>query len=167
MIGRGYFRIYGCDFPIRSDQDRNAGGTRRVRFGSAVSDRHRLVGVAQQIVRKVELIFERKIVGRAVHTAAEDDGVLLLEILDSITEPIAFDRSPRGIGLRIPPDQNVFSRMVGKRNVAAFLVRDAEGRGLITNVDHGHYSLFATLVLLRDSRGPVHEFLGGEAIIRV
>ena len=57
--------------------------------------------------------------------------------------------------------------MIGKRNVAAVLVRDAEGRGLITNVDHGHYSLFATLVLLRDSRGPVHEFLGGEAIIRV
>ena len=167
MIGRGYFRIYGCDFPIRSDQDRNAGGTRRVRFGSAVSHRHRLIGVAQQIVRKVELIFKRKIVGRAVHTAAEDDGVLLLEILDSITEPIAFDRSPRGIGLRIPPDQNVFSRMLGKRNVAAVLVRDAEGRGLITNVYHGHYSLFATLMLLRDSRGPVHEFLGGAAIIRV
>ena len=57
-------------------------GRGRIRFGSAVSDRHRLVGVAQQIVRKVELIFERKIVGRAVHTAAEDDGVLLLEILD-------------------------------------------------------------------------------------
>ena len=138
MIGRGYFRIYGCDFPIRSDQDRNAGGTRRVRFGSAVSHRHRLIGVAQQIVRKVELIFERKIVGRAVHTAAEDDGVLLLEILDSITEPVAFDGSARCIGFGIPPEKDIAPGEIVFLHRLSILVREAEIRRIRTGSDQGH-----------------------------
>ena len=59
--------------------------------------------IAQQIVGKVELIPERFVVGGAVVTNADDNGVAVIEVLDSITEPVAFDGSARRVGLRIPP----------------------------------------------------------------
>ncbi len=143
MFGRRHLGINRGNIAVRPDEDRNACGTRRIRFRRAISDGHGFVRVAQQIVGEVELLLERLIVFRAVHTAAEDDGILTLEIVDSITEPIAFDRSPGGIGFRIPPDQNVFTRMIRERHSRPILVRDAEGRRLITNIDHIRNSLIA------------------------
>ena len=143
MFGRRHLGINRGNIAVRPDEDRNACGTRRIRFRSAISDGHGFVRVAQQIVGEAELLLERLIVFRAVHTAAEDDGILTLEIVDSITEPIAFDRSPGGIGFRIPPDQNVFTRMIRERHGRPILVRDAEGRRLITNIDHIRNSLIA------------------------
>ena len=137
MIGRGHFWIHCRDFAVRADEDRDTGRSWRVRFGGAVSDGHRFVRVAQQVIRKVELFLKRAIILGAVHTTAEYHRILTLEILDSITEPVAFDCSTGGIGFRIPPDQNVFTQKTVERNRVARLVRDAEGRGLITNVNHG------------------------------
>ena len=154
-----YLWIDGSDFSIGTYQNRNPGRARRIRLCGAVCDGHRLVRVAEQVVWKTKLIFEREVICWAVHTAAKDNSVLLLEILDSITEPIAFDRSPWGISFRIPPDQNVFSRMVDKRNRIAVLVRNAEGRGLITNFDHYINSLFTSEQLLTDSLVSVHRNL--------
>jgi hypothetical protein len=36
--------------------------------------------------------------------------------LDSITEPVAFNRSPRGIGFWIPPEQDVLAREIVQRH---------------------------------------------------
>ena len=137
MIGRGHFWIHCRDFAVRSNEDRDPGWSRRVRFGGAVGDGHGFVRVAQQVIRKVEFFLERAVILGAVHTTAENYRILTLEILDSITEPVAFDGSTGCIGLWIPPDQNVFTRKTVERNTVARLVRDAEGRGLITNIDHG------------------------------
>ena len=156
MVGRRHLGINRGNIAVRPDEDRNACGARRIRFRRAIGEGHRFIRVTHQIIGKAELLLERHIVFRAVHTAAENDGVFTFEILDSITEPIAFDRSPWGISFRIPPDQNVFSRMVDKRNRIAVLVRNAEGRGLITNFDHCINSLFTSVQLLTDSLVSVH-----------
>ena len=143
MVGRRHLGINRGNIAVRPDEDRNACGARRISFCSAISDGHGFVRVTQQIIGEAELLLERLIVFRAVHTAAENDGVSSLEILDSITEPIAFDRSPGCIGFRIPPDQNVFTRMVREGHDRPILVRDAKGGRLITNIDHGQNSLIA------------------------
>ena len=49
--------------------------------------------------------------------------------------------------------------MVDKRNRIAVLVRNAEGRGLITNFDHCINSLFTSVQLLTDSLVSVHRNL--------
>ena len=143
MVGRRHLGINRGNVAVRPDENRNACGARRIRFRSAIGDGHRFVRVTQQIIGKAELLLERFIVFRAVHTAAENDGIFTFEILDSITEPIAFDRSPGCIGFRIPPDQNVFTQMVRERHGRPILVRDAKGGRLITNIDHGRNSLIA------------------------
>lgn len=145
MIGRGHFGINRGDFAVRADEDGNAARSGRFVRGGAIGFRHRHVRIAEKVIREVEFFLKRAIIGGAVCAAPQNDRVLALEILDSITEPVAFDRSTGGIGLRIPPNQNVFSRMVGERNGFARLIRNAEGRGLITNFDHGLNSLFAKL----------------------
>ena len=93
--------------------------------------------VAEQIIRKREFIAKRAVVGRAIVREPHDGRVSVLEVLDSITEPIAFDRSTGCISFGIPPNENVFARMIGQRHIRPVLVRDAEGGRLITDVDHG------------------------------
>ena len=61
--------------------------------------------VAEQVVGKVELDAEGLVFGRRVATDADDDGVARGEFRGSITEPLAFDGSARGVGLGIPPEQ--------------------------------------------------------------
>jgi hypothetical protein len=105
-----YDRFVGlCHCAVWPDQHRY---TRRIalfRGNDAVSRGGRFVSIGQQIIRKIEFIFERLIVGIGIKADTENYAIFVFEVLDSITEPIAFDGSARGIGLGIPPHQNILS----------------------------------------------------------
>ena len=141
MVG-GFYRCVGCgDFSIGTDKDRHAcrlgrGSIRR----RAKGYRSRFIEIAAEIVWKTELFLKRLVVARAVETDAEDNRVLVVECLDSITEPIAFNRSPGGVGFWIPPEKHVLPRVVVQRNRFAALVRHREPRRLLSNFYQGHVS---------------------------
>jgi hypothetical protein len=88
-----------------------------------------MVGIAQQIVGKRELVLECLVGGGRIEADAENNAIGFGEILDSITEPIAFDGSARCIGFGIPPQQNVFSGKGFGVDVGAVLVHECERRG--------------------------------------
>lgn len=122
MFGRRHGIVRHRDLAVRTNQDRFAAGTPRIGDVHAVRFGHGSVRIAQQIVRKIEFILERFVVTGRIDADPDDNGILVIEVLDSITEPVAFDGSPRCVGFRIPPEQNVFAGMIGQRHVTAILV---------------------------------------------
>ena len=126
MIRRRHLGIRLGDLAVRTDQHGHALRPRRIGIGRAEGDGRRLVEVAAKIVRKVEFLPERPIVLGGVETDAQNYRILVGKRLDSITEPFSFDRSPGGIGFRIPPEQNVFSRELIERHGISVLVRQRE-----------------------------------------
>jgi hypothetical protein len=123
MIGWCHGIIRRRDLTIGSHQYRFAAGAPRIGDFHAIGLGYGSVLVAQQIVRKIEFILERFVVTGRIDADPDDNGILVIEVLDSITEPVAFDGSPRCVGFRIPPEQNVFAGMIGQRNVVSVLVR--------------------------------------------
>jgi hypothetical protein len=71
--------------------------------GGLVGDAHLTVGVGQQLVRKVIFLGEGLVVFDAVEADAEDDRPLGVEVLNSVPESFALDRSARGVGHWIKP----------------------------------------------------------------
>ncbi len=123
---------------VRPDQHRFPRRLLGARFGDAVGRGHRSVQVAQQIVRKLKLLLELLVRLDRVETDADDDGVAVVEILDSITEPLAFDRSPGCIGFRIPPEKNILPGVLREIDRRSVLIRQAEPRRGRANVDECH-----------------------------
>ena len=66
------------------------------------------VGVGQQLVRKVIFLGEGLVVFDAVEAHAEDDRPLGVEVLNSVPESFALDRSARGVGHRVEPEDDFF-----------------------------------------------------------
>ena len=100
---------------------------------------HRIeISLCYEVVGEAEFVLERLVVARAVETDTKDHRVLVVECLDSITEPVAFNRSPGGISFRIPPERHVLPRMVVQRHRCAVLVRQGESRRLLSNFYQGH-----------------------------
>ena len=104
MFGRLH-RAIGCrNSAVRSDQDRDTGGIFRRRIDrSTIGDRRGLVGIAEQVIGEIELVPKRLVGVGGIETDPQNDTVRIVEFLDSITEPFAFDRSPRCVGFWIPP----------------------------------------------------------------
>ena len=75
--------------------------------GSAERRGHGAVRITQQIVREIEFAAKCLVVFYAVEAHTHNLRVMLVKVLDSITEPFTFDGSARGIGFRIPPQQDV------------------------------------------------------------
>ena len=50
----------------------------------------------------------------------------VFKVLDSITEPVAFDRSAGGVGFGVPPEQDVTAGEIVFLHRVAVLVREAE-----------------------------------------
>lgn len=140
MVRRADLAIRFRHGPIRRDQNRDAARVARFVGGRAIGFRHGVVGIAQQIVGERELLLEGLVGCRGVEADAEDDAIGLVEVLDSITEPIAFDGSARGIGFRIPPQQNVFSGKGFGLDAGAVLIHEGECRGAATFCDNSHAS---------------------------
>ena len=104
------------DLPIFIDDIAYAVGIARVgRIAGAVCQADAAVGVREQQERVVELLGEGLVLVLGVETYAEDFGTLVVELLDSVTEPISLNRSTRGIGLWIEPEYNLFATELGER----------------------------------------------------
>jgi hypothetical protein len=128
MVGRCDRIVRHGDFAIRADKHGFPRRTWAVGFGDAIGDRHRAVFVAQQVVGKREFIAECTVIGRAVIADADDGCITVFKVLDSITEPVAFDRSAGCVGFGIPPEQNITPGKVIFLDRGAVLVREAEIR---------------------------------------
>ncbi|MFT5487473.1 MAG: hypothetical protein ACI9JL_000463 [Paracoccaceae bacterium] len=126
---RRFYRVIGCsDLAIGADQHRLARRTGTVRLRYAISDRYRTVLVAYEVIGKREFFTKRTIIGGAVIADAEDDRVTVFKVLDSITEPVAFDRSAGCVGFGVPPEQDVTAGEVVFLHRSTVLVREAEIR---------------------------------------
>lgn len=130
MFGRTDFFVDRGDGAVRRNQHRNPAGPLGASGKRTVSRGYRCIDIAQEIVREVELVAESLVLRRCIGTDPEDHGVLFSEIQDSITEPLAFDGSPRGIGFGIPPQQYMIAGEVGKADQFVVLVGQAERRRL-------------------------------------
>jgi hypothetical protein len=53
--------------------------------------------------------------------------------LDSITEPVAFNRSPRRVSLGVPPHQNILPGTRRKRHIRAVLIGQRKRWRLFAN----------------------------------
>ena len=123
MIRRCHGVIRRRNLAIGPNQYRFAACPPRIGDFHAIRLGHSSVRVAQQIVRKIKFILKRFVVTGRIDADPDDNGILVIEVLDSITEPVAFDGSTRCVGFRIPPEKNVFAGMIGQRHVASILVR--------------------------------------------
>ena len=122
MIRRFHGGIGFGNFAVRADQHRDPARPGRIGCCSAIGDRHCLGFIAQQIVGEAELVPERLVGGNRIAANADDRGIQFLEVLDSITESVSFDGSPRCIGFRIPPEQGVATREIVERDGLSVLI---------------------------------------------
>jgi hypothetical protein len=120
------------DFTIWCDEHRLAGRLLRVCVRDAKGYGIRATFVTQQVIWKIKLFLERFVVRRCVETDAEDNGIVVVEFLDSITEPFSLDRSSRCVGFWIPPQQHVLTSEIVQLNGSAVLVGHRKRRGLGT-----------------------------------
>jgi hypothetical protein len=97
---------------IGAEQVRDAARPVRVVGIAGAVRLQRAPGVAQQPERQAVLLRERLVLLDGVEARAEDDRAVLLEVAGSITEPVALDRSTRGVGLGVEPQQHVRTREV-------------------------------------------------------
>jgi hypothetical protein len=80
-----------------------------------------LLGPAFQIFRRAE-------------GNAQQDGVLVGKLLDSITEPVGLLRSAIAEGARVEPNEHVLSRVVRQAHHIPILVGKGEGRRRRSNI---------------------------------
>ena len=138
MIRRCHRVISLGDFAVGADEHRHP---QRIRFfirRCAICKRHRLIFIAQEIVRRFELFFEFLIGILRIATDPQDNRIFLLEVLDSITESVALDRSARGIGFGVPPKQNVLPGERSEIGCLAVLIRQGKCRSRIANFYECH-----------------------------
>lgn len=98
---------------IGSDEERDAlrvAGV--VGVVGVVEGRRDLAGIAQQPERVGELLGEGAVGRDVVEADPQDLAVACGEVAGSITEPVALDRSTRGVGLRVEPQEHVRAREV-------------------------------------------------------
>ena len=119
LVSRGHLSV-------RADQHGHALWPRGVGIANAVRHRHRFIRIAAQVVRKAEFLLKRAVVFRRIEADAQDHRILVGKRLDSITEPIALDGSPGCIGFRVPPQEDIFSRVLVKRHTLAVLIGQRE-----------------------------------------
>ncbi len=141
MVGRRDRLVDLRDLAVAVDQVADAGRMgRRVVVGGAIGDADGLVGVAEQIVGEVELLLKGLVRLGRIETDAEDDCIPALELLDSITESVAFNRSARGVGFRIPPQHNGFSPILIQGDGLAVLGLYGESGCRASCIKHWHDS---------------------------
>ena len=149
MVGRGDRLVDPGDLAVTIDQIADTGRMgRRLVVGGAIGDADGLVGVAEQIVGEIELLLEGFVRLGGIETDAENDSVLALELLDSITESVAFNRSARCIGFRIPPQHNGFSPILIQGDGLTILGLHGEDRCRVSCIEHWHE--FALLLMVTE-----------------
>ena len=68
---------------------------------------------------------------------------IIFKYIEFITESFSFDRSPRCIGLGIPPEKNVATGEIVRFHRSAVLIAQLKAGRLCPDIDQGHIgSLF-------------------------
>jgi hypothetical protein len=123
---RGLHDVVGLRDPaIRTDQVRDAPRIVRVLRITRLEHIGALVE-AEQLEREAELLGERAVLLDRIEARPEDDDVLRSVLADSITESVALERSTRGVGLGIEPEQHVRPGVVGESYARAVVRGDVE-----------------------------------------
>ena len=128
MVRRRHFVIGGGNGAVRGNQNGFARCNGRIGLGNAIGSGHGAIAVAQQIIRIIELVLERLVGFGRIETDAQNYRILIFEVLNSITEPAAFDGSPGCVGFRVPPDQHIFAGGVRKADGTTILVWQRKSR---------------------------------------
>lgn len=92
--------------------------------------------VAEQREVEVELLRERPVRLGGIEADPEDLNVLVRVLLDLVAEPATFLRSPRGVGFRVEPENDVLTREVRKSHGVAEVVFDLEWGSRLSSFDH-------------------------------
>jgi hypothetical protein len=106
------------------------------RVGGAVRDADLPLRIPDQGEGEVELLREPLVLFPGVEADAEDLGVLRLVLLDEVPEPGTLNRSARGVGLRIEPEDDLFSAQVAQADRRPAMVDRLEIRGLFSDIQH-------------------------------
>jgi hypothetical protein len=91
-------------------------------FGRAISHGNRAIGIIQVVGDETRLLGPRFQVLGWTEGYAEHYGILVFEVLGSITEPIGLFRSIAAKGTRVEPDQHVVSRIIRKADAFPILI---------------------------------------------
>ena len=108
MICRFYLGIGFADCATRADQIADAIGSAGIRVcGCAISNRNRQVFIRKQIKRKILFFLKPLVLRWWVIADANNDGIVVSKLLDSITEPLPLASSAGGTGSGIKPENYV------------------------------------------------------------
>jgi hypothetical protein len=137
MVARIYPVVDSRDIAVLVNQNTDPAGVTRLFIGTrAICDSHAAIGIAQQWKGKIVLLGERSILFNVVKADAKDLDIILIEVADLIAEPATLDRSARGIGLRIEPENNLASAQFRERNTLALMSRERKVRCRFANLWH-------------------------------
>ena len=93
-----------------------------------------MVGVAEQWKWEVEFLGKGAVLFDGVKTDAEDFGVLVSVLLDSITEPNAFGGSAGRVGFRVKPQHDCPSGVIAQAYVFARVRFDGKIRRFVSDI---------------------------------
>jgi hypothetical protein len=129
------------DLPLFVDQVGDSLGVSRLGvIARAVGEAEFTASIAQQWKRKAEFLCESAVGRSVIEARSEDLDLLLGELSGSVTEPLAFDRSARGAGLGIKPEEDFPTAEIPERERFPLVADDREiGRGL-TGIEHRYAS---------------------------
>jgi len=134
MLGRLDAGIHPGYAALRINQITDAGGT----FGiggcnGTISDAHGPVRITQQIVGETVPVPKCLVPFRSIATDTDNGSALVLEVMDSITEPFAFSGSAGGAGLRIPPKQQPLCGKILQTDQGFILIGNGKFGGRVPN----------------------------------
>jgi hypothetical protein len=84
------------------------------------------VDITEEAIWELLVVGERQVLFRRVERRAEDDGIELVEALDLVTKALTLNRSTRGGGLGVPPEQHPLAGEVAEARRLAVLVGQFE-----------------------------------------
>ena len=138
MASRVHFLVSDENVAVGTDQVGDAlgiAGFSGVR--GPVGQTHGARRVAEKREGKRELAGEGVVLFLRIETDTENLAVAFVELTDSITESVAFDRSARGIGFGIEPEEDVRARKICERDRRSLVCLDREGRCALSGSQHG------------------------------
>lgn len=117
MSRRVDFLVGDENVTFGTDQIGDTFGVARIRgIRSSVGQTHCASRVAEKREGECELAGEGVVFFLGIETYAEDLAVTLVELSDSITESVAFDRSARRVGFGVKPEKDVRARQIRERD---------------------------------------------------
>ena len=116
------------DMAVGTDQKTKPGRIGLFRLDHAIGFARGFFRITQQIEGKVELLLKSTVILGAIERSAQDHGILGCKVLDSITEPFAFNGSARCVGLGVPPQDHMVPLVLFQGGIGPLLISHGEGR---------------------------------------